>query len=205
LLHPHVRPYPSGKSGLLTFKQLLLCNRPGDADAVISWRSDDGGRSFGVRTALVRLAHADGVTSLVNNADSTVDQHGVPHFIYYAKREESPTGYGGMYYQRGLFGRPRRIGTVQGYGQLVVRADGTVVVFTAQPENSVTPVRGASFIGLTQSREGKRWSRRVRPLPGYCDVGYPNLLSRNSGTRPRSILNPVLRSMVSSALGVLPT
>jgi hypothetical protein len=183
LLYPQVRPYPRGTSVLLTFKQLLLCNRPGDADAVISWRSDDGGRSFGVRTALVRLAHADGVTSWVNNADSTVDQYGVPHFIYYVKREEPPTGYGAMYYQRGLFGRPARIGTGPGYGQLVARADRTAVVFTAQPNNYVTPVQGASFIVLTQSRDGKRWSRRVRPLPGYYAMDRANLLSRNSGTR----------------------
>jgi hypothetical protein len=180
LLYPQVRPY-SATSVMLTFKQILLCTRPGDADAVISWRSGDSGRNFDVRTTLASVTHADGITSYVNNADSTVDPHGVPRFIYYLKEGEGAAGDGGMYYKRGLAGTPTRIGTVSGYGQVVVRS-GAAIVFTAQPTNYVTPVPQASFVVLTQSRNGTRWFKQVWPLPGYYDVNYPNLLSRYSGT-----------------------
>lgn len=169
-LYPRVQPGASPGEVYLSFSQYVL-GTPNSAylDGATLWRSTDFGRSFGTRTYLTENPTPDGDGNWVDASDITVDAAGEVHAVFYRR----DAGVGTLYYQRGVTGTPVAVGPLDNHSQLVVRPDGTRVVFTSS---------GASLV-VARSTDGVHWTRTTHPVDGVAQALWPNLLQDRSGSR----------------------
>ncbi|WDZ82665.1 hypothetical protein [Micromonospora cathayae] len=169
-LYPRVQPGVAPGEVYLSFSQYVL-GTPNSAylDGATLWHSTDFGRTFGSRTYLTENPMPDGDGNWVDAADITVDAAGEVHAVFYRRDR----GVGTLYYQRGLAGTPVAVGPLDNHSQLLVRPDGTRMVFTSS---------GASLV-VAHSHDGVRWTISRHPVEGVASVLWPNLLQARSGSR----------------------
>lgn len=168
-LYFRVQPGTEPGEVYVSFVQYVL-GTPNSAylDAVLLWRSTDGGRTFPEKTTLASEPNADGNQNWVDATDITVDSQDVVHAIFFKRSG----GVSNLFYQRGMNGSPIAIGPLDNHAQIAIGKSGERFVFSNQGPNLI----------VARSLDGLQWGIQPHTAEGMAAVYWPNLLQRRSGS-----------------------